>query len=145
MLQGNATFIKTSNYGAPETKMNTNQMTEWYTPGEALGTKGDKGKPRWSLLPAGTIAQVIKVLEFGVARYAVDNWMHVEDPKRRYYDAAMRHLQAWWGGEKMDPDSGLPHLAHATACLLFLMWFDERRNKTPDVSELVDVMKRRVR
>ena len=123
-------------------RMDTAKLTEWYTPGEALGTKGDKGKPRWSLLPAGTIAQVIKVLEFGVARYAVDNWMHVEDPKRRYYDAAMRHLQAWWGGEKMDPDSGLPHLAHAVCCGLFLMWFDERKDDR-DVSELVDVMKRR--
>lgn len=91
------------------------------------GTKNDKGKPRWSLLPTGTIDVVVAVLEFGATRYQVDNWQHVLDHRRRYYDATMRHLDAWWGGEKVDPDSGLPHLGHAVAGLLFLMWFDEQR------------------
>lgn len=91
-----------------------------------LGDKHDKGKMRWSLLPRWTIAQVIAVLEFGANRYGVDNWMHVPDARRRYYDAAMRHIDAWLHGETDDPESGLPHLAHATCCLLFLMWFDKQ-------------------
>lgn len=93
-----------------------------------VGTKDDKGKPRWSLLPLGIISQVIAVLEFGANRYSVGNWAHVPDARTRYYDATMRHIEAWWTGEMNDPESGLPHLAHATACLLFLMWFDAKEN-----------------
>lgn len=91
-----------------------------------LGVKADKGKPRASLLPLGILYQVIAVLEFGARRYAVDNWQHVPDARRRYYDAAHRHIEAWWTGEQNDPESGLHHLAHAAACLCFLMWFDGR-------------------
>jgi len=105
----------------------TNVLAETHYRNQFVGTKGDKTKPRWSLLPLKTIAQVIKVLEFGAAKYSVGNWERVDDPKRRYYDAAMRHIDAWWGGEMNDKESGLPHLAHATACLLFLMWFDGKQ------------------
>ena len=89
-----------------------------------LGTKLDNDKLRWSLLPSGTIAQVIAVLEYGAKKYAINNWIEVPDAKTRYYDAAMRHLDAWWNGEDNDSESGLPHLAHAACCLLFLLWFD---------------------
>ncbi|MEZ2746326.1 dATP/dGTP diphosphohydrolase domain-containing protein [Halopseudomonas bauzanensis] len=34
-----------------------------------------------------------------------------------YFDACNRHLNAWFEGEDNDPDSGLPHLGHALACL----------------------------
>lgn len=87
--------------------------------------KNDKGKPRWSLIPSGTLSQIIKVLEFGAAFYQVDNWQGVPDARRRYYDATMRHVEAWWKGELKDSETGLPHLAHAATCLLFLMWFDD--------------------
>lgn len=99
------------------------RIREWMkTPS---GLKQDSDKHRWSLLPPYPIAQVIKVLEFGAVKYKVDNWMHVGDARRRYYDATMRHLEAWWTGEKYDTESGLHHLAHAACCLLFLIWFDK--------------------
>jgi len=88
------------------------------------GTKHDTGKLRWSLLPLGTIAQVLKVLEFGAAKYSPNGWTTVDNPRDRYYDAAMRHLDAWHRGEVNDEESGLPHLAHAACCILFLLWFD---------------------
>jgi hypothetical protein len=86
------------------------------------GIKYDASKPRWSLIPSGTLAEVISVLEFGAARYGPDNWKKVPDMETRYYDAAMRHIESYWKGEYLDQESGEPHLAHAVCCLLFLMW-----------------------
>lgn len=95
-----------------------------------VGRKDDAGKPRWTLLPWVPLSQVVNVLEFGAKRYAVNNWQKVPDASTRYADAAMRHVVARLGGERMDPESGLPHLAHACCCLLFWMWFDARESAT---------------
>jgi hypothetical protein len=91
------------------------------------GSKLDQGKLRWSLLPMVPVEQVLGVLEYGAAKYSVDNWQRVEGARTRYYDAALRHLMRWWAGETVDPESGLPHLAHAACCLLFLLWFEQAR------------------
>lgn len=90
------------------------------------GVKYDGAKPRFSLLPLGPLGDVVSVLEYGARKYAEDNWQKVSNPRTRYFDAAMRHLLAWRGGERLDPESGLPHLAHAACSLLFLGWFDAR-------------------
>lgn len=89
-----------------------------------VGQKHDASKPRYSLLPTGSVERVIDVLEFGATKYAPNNWQHVSDARTRYYDATMRHLSAWWQGEKYDAESGLHHLAHAACCILFLLWFE---------------------
>ena len=88
------------------------------------GRKDDSSKLRYSLLPVGTVNQVVQVLEFGSIKYSEGNWQKVPNAKTRYYDAALRHIDAWWQGEKVDSETGLPHLAHAICCLMFLMWFD---------------------
>ena len=88
------------------------------------GRKDDSAKRRYSLLPKGTVNSVVDVLEFGSKKYADNNWQKVPDAKTRYYDAAMRHLDAWFNGDLKDAETGLPHLAHAMCCLMFLMWFD---------------------
>jgi hypothetical protein len=88
---------------------------------ETEGKKFDAGKPRWSLLPRGTLLKVIQVLEAGAVKYDVDNWKIVPDARTRYYDAMNRHIEAWWGGEKQDSETGTHHLAHATCCALFLI------------------------
>ena len=95
----------------------------------AMGYKADTGKSRWDLLPWRQFGYVADVMTFGISKYAVDSWQHVPDAKRRYYAAACRHMAAWKEGEFSDNESGLPHLAHATACLLFLLWFDDKEKK----------------
>lgn len=90
------------------------------------GVKHDSGKPRFSLLPLKQIWDVEAVLEFGAKKYQFDNWKKVDDSENRYFDAAIRHIFAWRGGEKLDPETNLPHLAHAVCCLLFLMWGDDQ-------------------
>lgn len=91
------------------------------------GVKHDSGKPRFSLLPLKQIETVVAVLEYGAIKYAPGNWQKVENPRDRYFDAAMRHVFAWRNGEKLDPETQLPHLAHAVCCLLFLMWGDDQK------------------
>jgi hypothetical protein len=41
------------------------------------GIKYDVSKPRWSLIPNGTLEEVIKVLEYGANKYSPDNWKKV--------------------------------------------------------------------
>ena len=90
------------------------------------GRKHDSNKPRYSLLPTGTVNQVVQVLEYGAVKYEIDNWQRVPSARTRYYDAAMRHIDDWWNGSEIDEESSLPHLAHAICCLLFLLWFDDQ-------------------
>lgn len=89
------------------------------------GTKDDKGKPRWDLLPWAQLTAVVRVLTKGAEHYGAGNWQTVADARARYFAALMRHLTAWWAGELLDPDDGEPHLAHAVCCVLFLAWFDD--------------------
>lgn len=91
------------------------------------GVKYDGQKPRFSLIPSETIREVIKALEFGAKKYSVDNWKRVAGARTRYYDAAWRHIDKWWGGEAYDNGdggSGCHHLANAICCLIFLLWFE---------------------
>lgn len=88
------------------------------------GRKADHGKPRFDLMPPSAELAVAEVLTFGAQKYADENWRSVSDPLRRYYAALRRHLNAWKSGEKTDPETGLPHLAHAGCCLLFMLDLD---------------------
>ncbi|STZ55565.1 Uncharacterised protein [Moraxella lacunata] len=97
-----------------------------------MGKKHDQAKPRFSLLPSAPLWQVVEVLEFGASKYGADNWQAVPNARERYFNACHRHLNAWWGGEMVDGESGLPHLAHAVCCLMFLMWFDGVGNAKSD-------------
>jgi len=84
-----------------------------------VGVKFDGDKRDFTLLPWDAVEEIVKVLEFGAAKYARDNWKHVAAD--RYVKAAFRHLVAYSQGEANDQESGLPHLAHLGCCVLFLL------------------------
>jgi hypothetical protein len=50
----------------------------------------------------------------------------------RLFGAALRHLWAWYRGEKADPETGLSHLAHAACCVLFLLTYELKGLGTDD-------------
>lgn len=89
------------------------------------GTKHDSQKPKWSLLPYDALLPVVRVMEYGAAKYGRDNWMAGME-WTRLADAAVRHLLDWLRGEDNDRESGLPHLAHAACNLLFLLAYTLR-------------------
>ncbi|MFA6336189.1 MAG: dATP/dGTP diphosphohydrolase domain-containing protein [Bacteroidales bacterium] len=99
-----------------------------------IGNKDDLDKLKWDLLPMDVIEDVVKVLTYGAKKYSDDNWKLIDNPINRYYSAMMRHLIDWKVyNEQNDKESGLPHLAHALCCLVFINWFS-KHNKIEKVS-----------
>ena len=98
------------------------------------GKKFDQGKTEWDLLPLGPVEEVVKVLMHGKEKYGRDNWQLVDNPIRRYYSAAQRHLSAFRRArfdtknpfDAVDSESKLHHLAHAACCILFLLWHERK-------------------
>jgi hypothetical protein len=93
-------------------------MTEWeLAPGEVRVTSdtgGQKGQKlaRIGSLDPRALMEVAKVAGFGEQKYSRLNYLKGYDWSLSY-DACQRHLHAHWSGEELDPESGLPHLAHA--------------------------------
>lgn len=79
-------------------------------------------KPGISAIPCKPLQEAGLALSYGGMKYGRSNWRSIGVRASVYYDAAMRHLMAWWEGEDIDPvekgGSGLPHLAHAIAGLM---------------------------
>jgi hypothetical protein len=57
----------------------------------------------------------------GALKYGRANWRAAGVRASIYYDACLRHITKWFEGETTDPESGLPHLAHALACITILI------------------------
>lgn len=96
----------------------------------AEGRKDDAGKPRPTLVQrdmANALQQVLQVAEYGARKYAPGNWLQVPDAVQRYTDAMLRHQQAHLRGEVRDPESGLPHMAHAAWCALAVLELGARK------------------
>jgi Domain of unknown function (DUF5664) len=85
------------------------------------GVKHDAEKTRLDLLPWSAITAMADVLAFGAKKYSAENWRQVPEWRRRYFAAGMRHAIAWWCGQRLDPETGSHHLAHAMCCFAFLI------------------------
>lgn len=68
----------------------------------------------------------------GELKYGRSNFRAVGVRASVYYDAARRHLAAWFEGENFDGDSGVPHLGHALACLAILVEAEAAGNLNDD-------------
>lgn len=89
------------------------------------GRKDDTDKIRMELLPPELLEATAAVLTYGAKKYADRNW---EKGMKwsRVFGALMRHMWAWWRGEKYDAETGYSHLWHAACCLAFLIAYEER-------------------
>lgn len=84
------------------------------------GRKFDSGKLRYDLIPVLAQEEVVKVVTLGAEKYDPENWKRVPEGRRRYYAAAMRHIEAWRKGEKQD-EIGTHHIANAISNLMFIL------------------------
>lgn len=86
--------------------------------------RADGAKLRYDLVPPLPLEDVARALTFGAEKYTEHNWANGMQWSR-CYGSAMRHIQSWWQGEDVDPESGLNHLTHAICNLMFLRQYAE--------------------
>ena len=98
----------------------------------AQGSKFDQDKAPMDLLDRYALEQTAAVLAFGAKKYGRNNWRGGM-AHSRLIAAALRHTVAIADGEIVDPESGLPHAAHAMCCVMFLLWMQKNR---PDLNDV---------
>lgn len=103
-------------------------------PKDAVGT----AKVPFSTIPAEVLGEVGLAMLEGALKYGRSNYRVSGVRASVYYDAALRHLMAFWEGQDVDPDSELSHLVKAIACCVVLRdsqtrgnWVDDRPPKVP--------------
>lgn len=95
------------------------------------GYKADHDKPDMSLISAVAMKKLAQVLTAGKKKYTAHNW-RAGMKWSRCIAAALRHIFAYVGGENLDPETGLSHLAHAFCCLMFLLEYEETHKENDD-------------
>lgn len=86
-------------------------------PKDAIGSR----KVPFSTVPGTVVLELGLALLEGSCKYGRHNYREVGVRASVYFDALMRHLEAWWDcGEDIDAASGLPHIIKAMACLAVL-------------------------
>lgn len=88
------------------------------------GARYNNNKPDLSLIPLCTLEDEARVWMYGKQKYAAWNWAKGMDWSIPLA-CALRHLAAWQKGEENDPESGLPHLAHAMCNLRMLTLYSK--------------------
>ena len=103
-------------------------------PKDAVGVK----KAPISTISGAVIAELGVAMLEGARKYGRHNYRISGVRASVYRDAAFRHLNKWWEGEDIDPDSGLSHIIKAIASLavlrdaqIFDNWVDDRPPPLP--------------
>lgn len=95
------------------------------------GLRFNEGKTRIDLVPPSAILALSDVLTAGAKKYAEHNWRKGMEWSKPYA-SAMRHMIKFWSGEDIDPETGLPHLAHAMTNMVFLIEYMEKHKQYDD-------------
>jgi len=92
-------------------------LTEQDNPKKAYGDR----KVPLGLVPASALVYAALAMQDGAEKYGAYNWREKPVRSTTFYHAALRHLLAWFDGEEDAEDSGVPHLAHALACIAIIV------------------------
>lgn len=115
-------------------------LPNWNTDLSKGGVKNDIGKPRYDLIAPEFLHGLAEILTFGANKYSERNW-EAGMNWGRPFGALMRHMWAWWRGEKLDAETGKSHLYHAACCLMFLSAYEERQIGVDDRKTNLDIQR----
>lgn len=73
------------------------------------------------LVPPSATYFLAQAFADGAKKYGPYNWRENGISASVYYAAAKRHMDRWWDGEDVAPDSGVHHVAHAMACMALIL------------------------
>lgn len=114
-------------------------------PKDAVGIK----KAPSSVVPRAVVQETGLAMLEGALKYGRHNYRVAGVRASVYFDAANRHLDLWWEGQDIDPDSGLPHITKAIACLTVIRdavmndkWVDDRPPPMKNQGWLAELNKR---
>ena len=85
------------------------------------------GKPKWGLVDFKSLEVMVRVLEFGSAKYGEFNWQKGLD-KREICESLLRHVFSYLNGELIDSESGISHIGHIQANSMFLEYMENHFN-----------------
>lgn len=110
-----------------------NRARDSVNPKEACG----QAKTGLHTTPPRVLLELGAAMSEGAKKYGPYNYRDTAIRSSIYFDAVMRHMYAWWEGEDIDPDSGLPHVVKAMSSLVVLrdsqiggICLDDRPRKT---------------
>lgn len=111
--------------------------TKASNPKDAIGSRKWR---QYCVIPARVAWEVGIAHLVGCLKYGRMNWRAAGISASVYVDAAKGHIDQWWEGEDLDPESQAHHIAHAIAGLNILLdsilrsdWNDDRPPKTLDL------------
>jgi len=110
----------------PKQPYNSDERAEWdveqpkFHPNDPKGAAGAKKCPM-HLLPPVALEQIAWVMGLGASKYGPWNYIEADVCASTYIGALLRHWSEFAKGVDIDPESGLPHLAHIAAnCAIVL-------------------------
>ena len=80
---------------------------------------GDTKTPH-HLVPPRVLEEVAWAMNEGAKKYGAFNYRKAGVKFHTYYSSTRRHIDKWYEGEDIDPDSGLHHIVKAIAGLVVL-------------------------
>lgn len=108
-------------------------ITERHTD-EMQALRYNQGKVEWSLVDFKSLEPMVRVLEYGVKKYARNNWKK-GTPATQIIESMLRHTFKLLEGELVDPESGIEHIGHIQCNALFLSYVLSEKPEFNDLKQ----------
>lgn len=79
----------------------------------------NEGKNRFDYINFSSLVPMVKVLEYGAKKYDLNNWKKPPKEDNEHLASMLRHIVALLEGERIDPESKLPHIGHIMCNAMF--------------------------